>query len=338
MKGPCLACFFTMLAALGGTGKVQGQKITLDSLLTASDRKSLDSLAKDLNDFLDYYYKEKSFFSTSLTAANGYYDFNTNKSAYLQASSHLALSPSISYYHRTGFGLSASGFALDNFGSLDFYQCALSPSYAYLKSSVLAFGVGYTHYFTKKSLPFYTTPLNNEWYGWFTIKKWWLEPSVAFGYALGTKEQYSQRIALIDAQPTFRVRGEFGRSSTSLAVRDYALSFSLKHDFMFTHVFSAGGFLMITPLVVVGSGTQNFGFNTTYSVDPHVLNNFMLGSENSSATMNSFELRSWTFILTGDYSIHQFFLQPQIILDNYLADTNEKRFQVIAAISAGLNF
>ncbi len=338
MKGPCFACLLTVLAALGSTPCARGQNVTVDSLLSSYERKSLDSLAKDLNDFLDFYYKEKSFFSVSLTAANGYYDFNTNKSAYLQASGHLAISPSVSYYHRSGFGLSASGFGLDNHRSLDFYQLALSPSYAYLKSNVVSAGFGYTHYFTKNSLPFYTTPLNNEWYGWFTVKKWWLEPSVAFGYALGSQKQYSLRLAEIDAQQAFRLHGDFGQPTTSHAVRDYALSLSLKHDFLLMHALSQDGCLMISPMLIVGSGTQNFGFNTTYALDPHVINNFMLGSESNSATMNSFELRSWTFILTGDYSIHQFFLQPQLILDNYLADTNEKRFQFITAISAGLNF
>jgi hypothetical protein len=333
MKRLSLACLFGLLTVLGGIS-ANAQEMTLDSLVTGYDQKSLDSLARELSDFLDVFYKERSFFNFSLTAANGFYNFKTNNSIYLEAGTHLTLSPSIAYYNKSGFSFSASAYGLEKQRSTNFFQLAISPSYAYLKNRDFATGVAYTHYFTKDFLPFYTTPLNNEWYGWVTLKKWWLEPTLAFGYAMGTQTQIDQREKLILAQAAFPRHPLMMTESE----RDLALSLSLKHDFFVSHVISPNGFLMITPLLLVSSGTQNYGFNTSYTFNSEVLNSFLLGSENSSSSASSFGIRSWTFILSGDYSMSKFFIQPQVIMDYYLPDTEEKRFRCITALSAGVNF
>jgi hypothetical protein len=333
MKGLSLACVLALFSLFRDI-PAQGQNLTLDSLMTGPERKSLDSLTRDLDDFLDYIYKEKSFFTFGMSAANGYYDFKTDNSAYLQAGNHLVLSPCLSYYHKSGFGFSASGYALDYRQTIEPYQLAISPSYAYLKSKDFATGIAYAHYFTKDQLPFYVTPLNNEWYGWVTLKKWWLEPTAAFGYAVGAQKRFQQEAEMVFDQAVF-LRQE---RVPSIRIEDVALSFSLKHDFFLTHVMTEGGSMMVTPLLMLSSGTQNFGFNTSYTFNSHVINTFQLGSASTSATQNGFGLRSWTFILSGDYSLKGLFIQPQVVLDYYLADTNEKRFRYVTAITAGLNF
>jgi hypothetical protein len=312
------------------------QETNTDSLLAGLDKKVLDSLDEELNALLKYFNKPVSFLSVNATAANGFYDFKTNNNNHLESGSRLVLSPSVAYYHKSGFGLSASGFALQNNNALHFYQWALSPSFAYLSNRHFSIGIAYTHYFTKDSLAFYTSPLNNEWYGWFTLKKGWLEPTLAFGYGWGSWQQYQKRYYMILAQWLLRRRNIIARNS-HIAVRDHALSVSVKHNFIWTHVLSKKGSLLLSPMLMLSGGTQSFGFNTTYSYNSHVINNFLLGNT-TTASKSGWALRSLSGMLYGDYSIGKFFIQPQIVMDYYLPETEENHLRCVVAVTAGVNF
>lgn len=334
MKRIPFACAILFFGIFAGPAAF-AQQTNTDSLLTGLDKKTMDSLDRELEVLMKYFNKPVSFLSVSITAANGFYNFKTHNNDYLKSGTRLVISPSLAYYHKSGLGLSASGFGLNDSHTFDFYQWAVSPSFAYTSNKNFATGIAYTHYFTKDSLSFYTTPLNNEWYAWFTLRKGWLEPTLAFGYGRGTQKQYEKRYSLILAQ--WRLRRRNITQTTHITVQDYALSLSVKHNFIWSRVLTKKGSLLISPMLMLSGGTQNFGFNTTYTYNSYVINNFLLGNT-TTASRSGWALRSLSGMLYGDYSIGKFFIQPQVVLDYYLPETDESRLRCVAAVTLGVNF
>src|SRR5437868_1771847 len=92
------------------------QQSALDSLFAKGDSTAvMDSLLKDFDSYLDSITKPKSFFSASFGIGNGYYSFENKNSVYLTNMQKLMVSPSAGYYHRTGLGITATGYyLLDN--------------------------------------------------------------------------------------------------------------------------------------------------------------------------------------------------------------------------------
>jgi hypothetical protein len=146
---------------------------------------------------------------------------------------------------------------------LNLYQTGLSPSFDYLKNKDLATGISYTRFFTKDSLPFYTTPIQNELYAYFTYRKWWFRPSLSLSYGWGSRTDYEQREELLQ-DLRLRRRG-FTYINTTESVSDFSIMASVRHDFYWLDIFSNSDHIRLTPQVSFTSGTQKFGFNQSSS-------------------------------------------------------------------------
>src|SRR5215510_3371012 len=129
-----------------------------------------------------------------------------------------------------------TGYVVNDKENMNFYQFSLSPSFDYLKNKDLATGIAYTKFFTKDSLPFYTTPLQNELYGYFTYRKWWLKPTVALSYGWGSRTDYQEREELI--QDLRLRRSGITRINSKESISDFSVITSLRHDFYWLGVFS----------------------------------------------------------------------------------------------------
>jgi hypothetical protein len=222
---------------------------------------------------------------------------------------------------------------------MNFYQAAISPSFDYLKDKKFATGISYTRYLTKDSLPFYTTPLKNDIYAYFTYRKWWIRPMLAINYGWGSRTDFEEREILIQ-DLRLRRRG-FTYINTEEKISDFSLSASVRHDFYWLDVFNIKDHIRFTPQFTFTSGTQKFGFNQssgTYTTS--IRNNISVIHNTDNLYLDDelkFQPLSLTLFLRGEYSIGKFFVQPQFSMDYYLPVSTD-RFNAFFSLNAGFFF
>ncbi|MFZ1532565.1 MAG: hypothetical protein WAT14_00280, partial [Chitinophagaceae bacterium] len=223
--------------------------------------------------------------------------------------------------------------------NLNFYQGAITPSYDYLNNKSLATGISYTKFFTKDSLPFYTTPLQNELYAYFTYRKWWIRPTIAMSYGWGSRTDFMQREELIQ-DLRLRRRG-FTYINTEEKISDFSIMATLRHDFYWLDVLTFKDHIRFTPQISFTSGTQKFGFNqssNTYATVIRNNSNVLYSTENVYLDDElRFQPLSLTMFLRGEYSIGKFFIQPQFTMDYYFPATSNN-FNSIFSINIGCMF
>ncbi len=329
---------FPLIFLFAGARHVNAQQTALDSLFARGDSTAiLDSLLKDFDAYLDSLTKPRSFFSVNMGIGNGYFSFENKNSVFLSNSQRLIVTPSAGYYHKSGLGITATGFLLLDADNTQFYQFAVTPSYDYIGNKKLGFGFAFTRYFEKDSLPFYTTPIGNELFGYFTYKKWWIRPTVSVSYGWGSKTEYQQKQTLIWRERLQRYDRGFVYIKNEESVKDFATIFSIKHDFDFYRVFTKKDGFTITPVILFTASTQSFGFNTSYQYSINAFRANLLPSNQNISDQSLYKPQSFTFILRTDYNVGKFFLMPQLLLDYYIPET-EKHLNTGYSLTAGFNF
>jgi len=298
-----------------------------------------DELFQDFDAFMDSILSPHSYFLASISMSNGYYNFERKNSEIIEVQKKLTYSPAMGYYHKKGFGFTASGYVVDDGTNMNLYQGAVTPSFDYLQNRSLATGISYTRYFTKNDLSFYTTPLQNELFAYFTYRKWWVRPMVAMSYGWGSREDYQQRESLIQ-DLRLRRRG-FTYVNTEETISDFTLLTSLRHDFYWLDVFTFRDHIRFTPQVTFTSGTQKFGFNQTSNTYATIIRNntnVLYSTENVFLDDEiKFQPLSLTMFLRGEYSIGKIFVQPQFIMDYYFP-ADRKNFSAVFSINIGCMF
>ncbi|HUR11139.1 MAG TPA: hypothetical protein VM012_07205 [Flavitalea sp.] len=310
----------------------------MDLLFSGSDTSSvIDSLMKEFDAFLDSLTKPKSFFTVNVTLGSGLFSFENQNTVFLVTKKKLILSPSAGYYHKSGFGFSVAAFMMSDEKKWTTYQYAFSPSYDKIGKSYST-GIAYTRYINKDSLNFYTTPIRNELFTYFAYKKWWLRPSISVSYGWGSKTAYEERKFQRYAQMLDHAEGYYIIIRNQEQVKDLSINFAIRKDFGWYDVFGRNDQVTITPVLLLNSGTQNFGFNTSYS---YVLSSGFRINEapvNRRFTDNTrLRPQSLSFVLRTGYMKKNFLLQPQVLFDYYLPES-EDPLHVVFSVSAGLHF
>jgi len=283
-----------------------------------------DALFQDFDAFMDSILSPHSYLLASLSMGKGYYNFESKDLGAVSTSKKITYSPTIGYYHKSGMGITGTGYIVDDGLNTNLYQVAISPSFDYLKNKKLAAGISYTRFFTSDSLPFYTTPIQNELYGYFTWRKSWIRPMVAVSYGWGSRTDYEQREEqIIDLR--LRRRG-FTYINTKESISDFSVMTSVRHDFYWLDVLAYKDHIRFTPQLSFTSGTQKFGFNQSSNTYVTLIRN------NANVLYSSddiylddklkFQPLSMTMYLRGEYSIGKFFIQPQFALDYYFPATD----------------
>lgn len=298
-----------------------------------------DELFQDFDAFMDSILSPHSYFLASLSMNKGYYNFERKNSSLIETSKKLTWSPTLGYYHKGGLGITGTGYIVDDGVNMNFYQTAITPSYDYLKNKNFATGLSYTKFFTKDSLPFYTTPLQNELYTYFSWRKWWVRPMIAMSYGWGSRTDYMQREELIQ-DLRLRRRG-FTYINTEEKISDFSVMASVRHDFYWLDVLTYRDHIRFTPQVTFTSGTQKFGFNQSSNTYATLIRNnssVLYSSENVYLDDQlKFQPLSLTLFLRGEYSIGKFFVQPQFTMDYYFPATSNN-FNTIFSINIGCMF
>ncbi len=322
------------------------QSNTSDTTIVPADNSFLidttidyGALFQDFEAFMDSILSPHSYFLATLSLGKSFYNFESKTNSTSAPLQKLTYSPTIGYYHKSGLGITGTGYIVDDDANMNLYQSSVTPSFDYLKNKAIATGISYTRFFTKDSLPFYTTPLQNELYGYFTYRKAWIRPTVAVSYGWGSRSDYSEREEqIIDLR--LRRRG-FTYINTEETISDFSLITSLRHDFYWLDVFTYKDHIRFTPQLSFTSGTQKFGFNQKSSTYVNILRN------NSSVLYSSdnvylddelkFQPLALTMYFRGEYSFGKFFVQPQLTLDYYFPATSNN-FNSIFSVNVGCIF
>lgn len=321
----------------GNTGDTTISPITaISSIDTTID---YDELFSDFDAFMDSILSPRSFLLASISVGKGYYNFLNKSNSSIDASKRFTYSPTIGYYHKSGLGITGTGFITNDGINMNLYQVAISPSFDYLQNRDLATGISFTKFLTRDSLPFYTTPIQNELSAYFTCRKWWVKPMVAVSYGWGSRTDYTERETSIQ-DLRLRRRG-FIYVNTEETVSDFSIMASVRHDFYWLDIFTYKDHIRFTPQLAFTSGTQKFGFNqstNTYATTLRTANNVLFNSENVYLDDElKFQPLSLSLFLRGEYSIGKFFVQPQLTLDYYFpASTNN--LNTLFSFNAGFIF
>jgi hypothetical protein len=341
MKKWSLILAFTLVcvAAFPQTGTTDTVIAPVTDFSVIDTSIDYDELFRDFDAFMDSILTPRSYFLSSLSLAKGYYSFESKSSSLITTSKKLTYTPTLGYYHKDGLGITATGYVINDEKNLNLYQVGLSPSFDYLKNKDLATGISYTRFFTKDSLPFYTTPIQNELYAYFTYRKWWLRPSLSLSYGWGSRTDYEQREELLQ-DLRLRRRG-FTYINTTESVSDFSIMASVRHDFYWLDIFSNNDHIRLTPQVSFTSGTQKFGFNQSSSTYGTLLrsgSNVLFNTENVYLDDElKFQPLSLTFYLRSEYSFGKFFIQPQFIVDYYFP-ASSNNLNTMFSVNAGFIF
>jgi hypothetical protein len=298
-----------------------------------------DIIFDDLEAFLDSILSPHNYLLTALSIQKGYFNYKSKSEIFLEPTRKVAFTPTVGYYNKSGLGITSVASFVSDEKAFRFYQLAISPSYDYLNNKNFATGISYIRYLTKDSLPFYTSPLQNELYAYFIYRKWWLKPMIGVSYGWGSRSDYNEREEYITSLQLRRTG--FTRINTEESISDFSLIASLRHDFYWLDVFSFNDHVRVTPQLTFTSGSQKFGFNQTSNTYATLIrsgSNVLYSTENVYLDSKLyFQPIALTFYLKTEYSIGKFYIQPQLILDYYFP-AEEKRFTGVVSASAGFIF
>jgi len=298
-----------------------------------------DDLFNELDLLLDSLTAPRSFALFNIAVGYNYFNYQAKESYLLEASKKLTYSPTLSYFFKNGLGISANTVVVNDGQKLNPYQFNITGSYDYIKNNKFITGISLTHFFTRDSLPFYTSPLKNDLYSYFTYRGFWLKPSIAASYGWGSRSAYEERQEYITSL-RLNARG-YTRINTRESVNDFNLIGSVRHDFYWINVLSKKDYARITPQIVFTSGTQKFGFNqtsSTYATLPRTGTNVLYNTDNIALDDQLvFQPLSLSTYLKAEYSKGKFFFQPQLIFDYYFPAA-EKNLTTAFVVNAGVIF
>lgn len=309
-----------------------------DSLAIDTTFTDYEELFSELDALIDSLLSPRSFTMFNVAIGQSFLSYEGKSQITTQTKRQLTYSPSIGYYDKTGFGVGIGASLVNDGTSMNPYQYSVTGSYDYLQSRSFITGLSLTHFFTKGNLPFYTSPLQNDVYGYFTYRKLWFKPSVGLSYGWGNRDDFEEREERI--QEINLTRNGFTRINTRESFIDLNLITSIRHDFYFLNTLSSD-YIRITPQISFVSGTQQFGFNqtsNTYATVRRTGRNILYNTENIALDDQLyFQPVSLSTFLKAEYAKGKFYLQPQFILDYYFPASSEN-FSTAFVVNTGFIF
>lgn len=307
-----------------------------DSLTIDTSFLDYEELFSELDALIDSLSAPRSFTLINLAMGQSYFTYQPSNEMATETRKRFIYAPSVSYFDRTGLGISAGASLVNDGTGLNPYQFSLSGAYDYQKNRAFITGVSLTHYMTKGNLPFYTSPLQNEIYAYFMYRKLWVKPTVGVSYGWGSRDDFEEREENI--QNIHLARKGFTRINTTESINDFNLLASVRRDFYFLNLFSSD-YIRLTPQVSFVSGTQQFGFNqtaNTYATVRRTGRNVLYATENIALDDELyFQPVSLTGYLKAEYARGKFYFQPQVLFDYYFPAT-ANNFTVAFMINAGI--
>ncbi len=308
--------------------------------LTAEEKAALDSMFKN-DAFMSMLNEKKdsSYAEVSVAMGNAIFSLKNNSLNAGQATtSKIYYAPSVGYFHKSGLALALTGFVASDNGRPAVYQYAVSPSYNYL-SKKLSAGVSYTRYIKGSSTGFDVNPFQNDLYANVLFKKFWLQPSVAVGYAAGRTKEYfdSAYLLILPQQPT---RVIHVKDTITSRLSSFSMSFSISHEWEFKNIFLGKDELVIQPAFMINGSNQKITISHSNSLNARrpFVQKLLKIAYGDGISKERFSLQSAAFLLSLQYGKGKFILQPQLYMDYYLQQTNNKRLSILYSLSVSFAF
>jgi len=310
--------------------------------ISPADKHIMDSLLRndEIMKMINNLGKPYSYFRINIGVGNKLYSTGDKAIESLQNTSQFVISPSAAYYHKSGLGISFTGFLLTEHNKTDFYQYSLTPFYNYNSGKVVNASFSYTHYFEKDIYSSNTSPIQNEFYGNLLFKKPWLKPGISSGYSSGTYHD------IINIDTTIRIAGERIHikyvDTTTIKLSSFSLAATVEHSFGFYNVLSKKDLLSITPQLSFITGINSFevshkstttNYNSFTKRRSKRIRHFQYKPDD-----NTFEAQSIGVDLDINYLTGIFYFEPELYLDYYLPKTNDKRLTQIFNFNIGITF
>jgi hypothetical protein len=308
-----------------------------DSLSVDTTFTDYDELFSELDKLIDSLTTPHSFTLVNVSLGQSFLAFET-KDDLSETRRRFTYSPSVGYYDKAGYGVGVGASVVNDGTGLNPYQFSATASYDFQKNKAFITGLSLTHYVTKKNLSFYTSPLQNEAYAYFTYRKLWFKPSAGFSYGWGSRANFKEVEEKIQ-NINLSQRG-FTRINTAEKVIDLNLLVSVRHDFYLLTVLGSD-YIRLTPQVSFISGSQQFGFNqtsNTYATVRRTGNSILYYTNNMTFDNNVyFQPLSLTAFFKAEYAKGKFFLQPQVMFDYYFPALSN-HFTTAFLVNTGLVF
>lgn len=216
------------------------------------------------------------------------------------------LSPTVSYFHKTGLYANISSYYLFNAIGQPWFEWDFSVGYDYSKNRKFLTGFSYTRYIFTDSVDIPVTPINNELFAYFYYRDWWLQPGISLDLGWGSAQE--------------RIAG--GRLSRNLSGTDFNIVTAVRHPFIFIDVLKQDDAVLLTPSVGLTMGTANYYSNLksfqyiSRSPKLHWEWNDTPPPEDarsaflSQKTATGFEMRAIDLTINASYMIGNFTVSP----------------------------
>lgn len=315
----CFCTCFTASPAQDSTG--DKEKNVLDTA----------AILKDLLYLLDSAQQPASYALLSAGISNRLFSLRNNQlNAKQSTTSTLVYTPSLGYFHKSGFSLSAGANLLNDakkgFGAT---QYSLTPAFDLLGNEYIGLGISYSRYFIRDKYSVYASPIQSDLYAYASYKKYWLVPGIAAGYSTGDFKEIF----------TFRRLNEAPIIDTgTYRIKSFSLVTSVSHDFQWPAVFADGDALSFTPTLQLNFSSDSIK-TVSHTIGPNLLRFLSLRRRLPRLQgSNSFKAQSVALSMDLNYAVGNFTVLPQLYLDYYLPETDEKRFTQTFVLSVGYSF
>lgn len=302
---------------------------------TVNDTPAFDSaeVLQNLMGLLDSAGTSTSYGLVSAGISNRIFSLHNNTlNARQESTSSLVYNPSLGYFHKSGFSISAGATLINQQGkSFGATQYSITPAYDFVANSNLALGVSYSRYFISDKYSSYSSPVQNDVYAYVNYAKPWLQPGLSVGYSSGKYSEINKF--------TIQATGNTYIDTGTYQVKSFSLTASAGHDFNWQNILSNEDGLGFTPTVML-----NFSSDSTQSISHTVGQNFLRNHPKFRKRLrgrgdkNNFQPQSVAASLDFNYAIGKFTILPQVYLDYYLPKTDEKRFTQTFTLSVGYSF
>ncbi len=291
----------------------------------------IDSLLQDLVDFQSLDSAQQSYFDVNFSIGSGYFFTNTNSTSTASDGNKIYYTLNTGYYHKSGFNVSGTVQLVPDNKGLSVYQYSISPAYDYSTNKKIGWGVSYTHFVNNKSSSYAASPIDNEFYAYFTWKKSWLNPTIAFDYGFGKSSeiQYTKRRLPNGTIITIPVQ-------VNTKAQDFSWLLSANHEFYWFNLFTKSDGLSFNPTLMLTSGTSTYGLNYQ-GVNGAGVNLARAQNRQTTTETTKFQVQSLSMLLNASYEIGAFYFQPQIYLD-YSFLYPDAPFNSIFGLTIGASF
>ncbi len=308
----------------------------IDSLAEESRiLKSLDSLLS----------KPTSYFQVGIGIGNQLYSTHNNALNAKQTSPPLVLTPSIGYFHKSGFSISANEYLLNENNTFGANQYSITPGFETQPNHPFEFLISYTHYFINNEYSEFSSPVQNDFYSSLVYKKPWLQPGVSLGYSFGESKQ------ILKFDTTINSRNINLTDTATSSLNAFTCILSLQHSFGWKTVFSNDDNISFIPELMLNLGSST----TTVNNNDHL--NAVLRALLTQAKIKAirtaltkkikkftklqstpFGAESAAIDLQASYTFGNFSIQPDVYLDYYLPETTTNRFTQVYSINFNYSF